>query len=190
MNDDTAMDDVEQRLSQLTPRGARPELRGQVLEKLASELENFATAPKEFGSPRLRRSAWAVAASLLLGIGLNVWADKASERHLARLFGPPPISKQAMEIANAVEKITDAETGRWVYQRLATPRRSGDASAAYAKHYAAMEQLIRELNLVSKDSYHETLQKDSEVDRDRTRRIDGDRSDCQRLVRLDYRCTA
>ena len=89
-------DDIEQLLGRLTPRGVRPELRPQVLAAVASQLE------AEPASPWLRRSALAVAASLLVGIAMNIWASHAAERRLARLFGPPPVSKQAMELANAV----------------------------------------------------------------------------------------
>ena len=100
----TAMnDDVEQRLSRLTPRGVRPELRGQVLAAVADcRRARCATAGQAGGSgkravqwhtlspqppfPWLRRAAMAVAASLLLGIGLNVWASKESERAFGRSF--------------------------------------------------------------------------------------------------------
>jgi hypothetical protein len=140
--------------------------------------------------PWLRRAAMAVAAALLLGIVLNVWASKASERRLAQIFGPPPIAKGAMEIAKDIEKISDAETGQWVYRRLTMPRQPGDGAAAYAKYCDGVKRLINELQTVSKDSYHETPQKDFEMDGNRAGRIDGDTTDCQRLVRLDYRCTA
>ena len=40
--------DIEQRLSRLTPCGLRPDLRGQVLGAVAGELQ---PAPKEHGSP-------------------------------------------------------------------------------------------------------------------------------------------
>ena len=81
-------------------------------------------------SPWLRRSALAVAASLLVGIAMNIGASQMAERRLAQLFGPPPVSKQAMELANAVEEVTDAQTAQWVYQRFAAPRPSGDGLAA------------------------------------------------------------
>jgi len=97
-------DDVEQLLGRLTPRGVRPEMRPQVLAAVASELE------AEPASPWLRRAALAVAASLLVGIAMNVWTSMASERHLAQLYGPPPMSKRAMELAKAVEEVTDAQT--------------------------------------------------------------------------------
>ncbi len=84
-----------------------------------------------------------MAASLLLGIGMNVWVSKASERHLAELFGPPPISKGAMEIAKDMETITDEETGQWVYQRLTMPRPPGAAAAAYAKYCSERKETHR-----------------------------------------------
>jgi hypothetical protein len=271
-------DDVEQRLSRLTPRGVGPELREKVLGAVAGELQaatkivasEMLAAPKEHGSPSpgqrpgetdpiesavpaqranrsanrwpvgpteeqdhpaypgrcpglgeqkglrpiettsmdtttpativaspaktnspwLRRAAAAVAASLLLGIGLNVWVSKTSEQHLAKLFGPPPVSKRAMEIAKDVEGITDAETGRWVYRRLTAPISPRAAAAARAEYYGKIQKLIDELQTVSKDSYHETLQKGPEMDRDRAGRTGGDSTDCQRHLRLDYRFTA
>ena len=106
-------DDVEQRLSRLTPRGVRPELREQVLGAVASELQvaECATASQAVDgggcrhkresdlwrrllcrqpppSPWLRRAAMAVAASLLLGIGLNVWVSKASDASFGPAFRP------------------------------------------------------------------------------------------------------
>ena len=177
-------DDIEQLLGRMTPRGVRPELRPQVLAAVASELK------AEPASPWLRRCALAVAASLLLGIGMNIWASTVTERRLARLFGPPPVSKQAMELAKDIEKITDAQTGQWVYQRLTMPRAPRDGAKEYARYCATVRRLIDELQTVSKDSYHETPEKDTELDRDHAGRAGGDRSGCQRGVRLDYRYTA
>jgi hypothetical protein len=196
-------DDVEQRLDRLTPRGVRPELREQVLGAVENELtkgteevvgetwrimDNVLRQPPP--SPWLRRASMAVAASLLLGVGLNLWATQASENRLAQLFGPPPISMRAMEIANDVERIADAKTGQWVYRQLTVPRQPGDAVAAYTKYRDAMNRLINELRTVSKDTYHETPQKDPEMDRGHTGCPVGNRFDCQRLVRLDHRYTA
>ena len=113
-------DDIEQLLGRLTPRGVRPELRPQVLAAVASQLE------AEPASPWLRRSALAVAASFLVGIAMNIGASEMAERRLAQLFGPPPVSKQAMELANAVEEITDAKTAQWVYQQFTAPRPYGE----------------------------------------------------------------
>ena len=121
-------DNIEQLLGRLTPRGVRPELRPQVLAAVASQLE------VEPASPWLRRSTLAVAASILVGIAMNIWASEVAERRLAMLFGPPPVSKQAMELANAVEKATDARTAQLIYQRLAAPHPSGNALAAYVSY--------------------------------------------------------
>jgi hypothetical protein len=271
-------DDVEQRMSRLTPRGPRFELRGEVLGAVANELQaapkaaagELPVAPKEHGSsspgqrpweiapvesavpaqranrsanrwpfgpteeqdrpaypgrcpglgeqkglrpietpsqdtttrvtiaasptktdsPWLRCAAMAVAASLLLGVVLNAWASKVSDVHMARIFGPPPVSKRVMEVAKDIEAVTDAETGKWVYRQLTTPRRPGDVAAAYAKYGDEIRQLINQLQTVSKDSYRETPQKDPEMDRGHSGRSGGDTTDRQRGVRLDYRYAA
>ncbi len=172
-------DDMEQLLGRLTPRGVRPELRPRVLAAVASQLKT------EPASPWLRRSTWAVAASILVGIVMNLGVSVRAERRLAQLYGPPPVSKQAMELANAVKEVTDAQTAQWVYQRFAAPRRTEDGLAAYM---AYNEMLVRLIN--SKEPFDEAPQKDSQMDRDRPGRAGGDRSDCQRHFRVDYRCTA
>ena len=174
-------DDIEVLFGRLTPAGIRPELRAQVLAAVASQLK------MEPASPWLRRSALAVAASILVGIVMNVEASQMAERHLAQLYGAPPISKQAMELAKAVEAVTDAKTAQWVYKQIAAPRRSGDGRAAY---YDMLRQMIDKSLFVSKGPFHETLQEDSQVDRDHPRRASGDRTDCQRHLRLDHRYTA
>jgi hypothetical protein len=167
------------------PQGLRPIV-------LASEgiVTTTADAPATVAIPRtdspwLRRAAMTVAASLLLGICLNVWVSNTSERRFAQLFGPPPISKQAMEIAKDVESISDAATGRWVYNRLTIARRSGEGNLFTGKYQDTIKQLIDELQTVSKDSYH-----DSEMDRDRTGWIGRDRFDNQCRLRRDFRFTA
>jgi hypothetical protein len=213
------MNDIERQLDQLTPRPVRPNLRDQVLAAVETELSRAGQAHRSptktlettasalngrtslspgqrpgesssVDSPWLRRATLVVAASLLLGIILNIWATTASERRLALLFGPPPISKPAMEIAKDVEKITDAATGQWVYARLTAPRQPTDISAANTRYRDAIKRLIDELQTVSKDSYHETPQKAPEMDSSHTRCPSGDRFDCQRRFRLDHRHTA
>jgi hypothetical protein len=177
-------DDIEQLLGRLRPGGVRPELRPRVLAAVASQLA------AEPASAWMRRSALAVAALLLLGIGMNVWASKAAERRLAQLFGPPPPSRPAMELAAAVEKATDAQTARWVYQRLAASHPSGDGLAARLAYSDMLKQLIDNSFTFSKEAPDETPQKDPQMDRDRPGRAGGDRPGCQRGVRLDYRYTA
>jgi hypothetical protein len=176
-------DDIEQLLGRLTPRGVRAELRPQVLAAVEGQLQ------AEPASPWLWRSAVAVAALLVLGIGMNIGVSEMSRRRMAQLFGPPPVSKAAMEVAKAVEEITDQQTARWVYDRLTIPRQSSDTDAS-ANHYAMLQQLTNELEITAKGPNHETPQKDPQMDGDRPGRAGGDRSGCQRLLRVDYRYTA
>jgi hypothetical protein len=176
------MNDIEQLLGSVTPRGVRPELRPQVLAAVASRLQ----ADRQ--SRWMRRSALAVAASIFVGVGLNVWLSQMSERHLAQLFGPPPVSKRAMEIADMVREVTDAETAQLVYRQLTAPRPSGDGQAAYTAYCKMLKQLADES--IFKEPFDETPQKGAEMERDRAGRAGGDPFGCQRVVRLDYRCTA
>jgi len=104
--------DPESVLGRLHPRGAAPELRERVLGAVARQL-----APRP-GAARLWRWAAAVAAGLLLGVGLNVWAIRTTDARLARLYGPPVVPQPIVAAAEAVESVTDAETARWVQQRL------------------------------------------------------------------------
>jgi hypothetical protein len=256
-------DDVEQRLDRLTIRGVRPEVRGQVLAAVESELQNALAAPKGHGSPSpgqrpgetgpvqpvlsaqrangspngwpvgpteeqslppspgrcpglgerlglqpteplakppaaianadsrwLRRAAMVTAAGLLVGISLNVWVTKSSERRFAQLLGPTPVSKRAMEIAKDIEAITDAQTGQWVYRQFTASRRHGNDAAAYATYCNTVKRLIDELQTVSKDSCHEAIQEDPEMDRGHTRCVGGSAAYCQCRRHLEDRCTA
>jgi hypothetical protein len=210
-------DDLERRLGRLTIRGVRPEVRAQVLAAVESELQrggSATAAPTAVArkgteevvgktldstelrlrqpppSPWLRRAAAATAAGLLLGVGLNLWVTKESQRRFAQLFGPPPVSKRAMEIAKDVEAITDAETGQWVYRQFTVLRRRGDDAAAYARYCDTVKQLIDELQTVSKDTYHEAIQEDPEMDRGHTRCVGGSAAYCQCRDHLEDRCTA
>lgn len=176
-------DHAEQRLRRVTPRGAGPELRGQVLAAVGRELAADRVGP--WG----RRLGLAVAASLLLGVVLNVWVNKASDRRLARLYGPPPVPRQIAEVAEAVASVTDAETGRRIEQQLVAAWRS--RAAALPQRAIDYAQLMRELKLVRKDPRHEDLlEKGTEMDRDRRRGAPGDTSDCQRHLGLEHRFTA
>ncbi len=154
--------DVEHLLDRLTPRGVRPELRPEVLAAVESQLEEGTASAWPW------RSALAVAALLLLGIAMNVGVNKVAERRMAQLFGPPPISKQAMELANAVEKITDPQTARWVYQQFAAPRPCEDESPNYAAYSDLLRRLINESLSFPKDTHDEAPKKDNHLDRDRS----------------------
>lgn len=79
-------DDAEQLLERLKPRGVRPEVRPRVLAAVEDELRP--------ASPWLRRSAMAVAASIFLGVALNVWVARAADRRMVRYFGDAPVVTQ------------------------------------------------------------------------------------------------
>jgi len=180
MNDD----EIERLLGRLKPRVPAPDIRPWVLTAVASELR------KEPDSPWLRRVTWATAAALLFGIALNVWVNESANCRLAQLFGPPPISKQAKELADTIESVADAQTARWVYERCVAAQSSGDGRAAYEAYRKRLTQLASELSGSFKELEHETPQENPQVERDRNGRTRGDRSDCQRPLRLDYRYTA
>ncbi len=150
--------DIEHVLQRLTPRGVGGDVRRRVLDAMQVELRSDAP------SPWLRRCALATAAAIFVGIILNVWASKASERRLAQLFGPPPISRRAMEIAKDVEQLTNRQTGQWVYQQLTAGSANHDTPAVYAKYLATVNRLIKELETSPRDSNYETPKEDTEMD--------------------------
>jgi hypothetical protein len=165
---------VEQMLHRLTPRGAAPELREQVLAAVGRELS--AERPSRWQ----RRLGLAVAASILLGIVLNMWANKATDRRLARLYGPPPTPRQIAEVAEMVASVTDAQTGRRVRQQLSAAWWS--RPTAPIQSICSSQQILEELEITRKEQRHEDPQ-------DR-RRGDRDTSDCQRDLGLEDRLTA
>jgi hypothetical protein len=173
-------DDMEQRLGRVKPRGVRAELRLQVLAAVASELASVeetsrAVSTTSVGmapvspSPWLRWSAMGVAASILLGIGVNVWVNEASKRRLAQRFGPPEVLHRAMEVTNAIEEIVGPG---------AVPRGPRNARAEYATYCATVKRLVDELQTFSKEFDRETPKNDSEMDRSCPGRSGGDRSGC------------
>jgi hypothetical protein len=173
-------EDLEGVLGRLTPRGAPPGLRPQVLAAVEDRLQAPAV------SPRTRRWALAAAALLLVSVGLNVWVNRMHERRLAGLLGPPPVPYEAAQIASAIARVSDAETGQWFLRRLAARRQpQGDP----ARYQARIEQILHNLQADFKEIDDEKAQEDPQVDRDRAGRAGGSASDCQRLVRLDYRRT-
>ena len=171
MNND---EHVEERLRRLTPFGAGPELRDQVLAGVRHELS------AEPASRWQGKLGLAVAASILLGVVLNVWANKATDRRLARLYGPPPVPRQIAEIAEGVESVTDAETGWRVRQQLSAAWWSRPITPV--QNICSSQQILDELEITRKEQRHESPQ-------DR-RRGDRDTSGCQRDMGLEDRLTA
>jgi hypothetical protein len=138
----------------------------------------------------MRRAAAAVAAAMFFGIVSNVWASWRADRFMAKLLGPPPVSKQAMEIAQEIGRITDPQTAQWVYHRLTPRPQPGDGLAAYTAYCRLLNQITRESFAFIKEPDDATPKTDSEMERNRTRRPDGDPFGCQRPLRLDYRRAA
>jgi hypothetical protein len=180
MNDDNH---VRQSLGRLTPRGSGSELRGQVLAAVGRELSTDPVSRWQ------RRIGLVVAASLLLGVVLNVWVNTSATRRQARLYGPRPVPRRIAEVAEAVASVTDAETGRRLEQQLTAVWRA--RVAELPQRPIDYSQLLRELKLFRKDRSHEDLiQEDAEMDRDRRRLTPGDTSDCQWDLGLEDRLTA
>jgi hypothetical protein len=136
--------------SELTPRRAPAALRARVLNAVRQELAQPGELQTGHQSTELAKGLpWgrvveiAVAASFVLGIGLNVWQQRAENAWQLRVFGPAPVSQDISSLAEAVASVTDAESGRWMQQALsaAQPRRPV-ADPGQQKRY---EQLLREL---------------------------------------------
>ena len=174
--------DLEQKLGQLTPRGAGPELRDQVLDAVGQALHAEPSSGWRF------RSGLAVAASLVLAIVLNVWVNRWADRNLARLYGPPPVPKPIVEIAQTIASNTDTKTGRWFQTQFALAWQSRKVPAPdRGREYT---RILNELRLVPRESQNEASQEDPEVDGDYRRRGDRDTSRDQRNPCLDYQLTA
>ena len=61
---------------------------------------------------------WAVAASIAVGIALNVWAMRDERTRDIRLLGAQPPSRRVSEIAEAVRSVTDTQTAALFEERL------------------------------------------------------------------------
>jgi hypothetical protein len=171
-------DDVEDILERLAPEGPAFDLRTRVLGAVVGELH------RRGDSRRPWFAALAAAAALVVSVGLNVWADRSLGASLARIVGPIPLEREALDLANDVAVVTDAETGRWFYERVTSGRGTQQACRQFLADY---QRVLNELLLVGKDRNHE---ESPPSDRDRR---GGDRRDTswdQRLFRLEERCPA
>ena len=174
-------DEIEGRLRQVTPRGAPPELRPRVLAALADELGSVAP-PRRSPRPGL-----AVAAALLFSLALNVLVTHTLDRRLAVVLGPPPVPRQAAEIAAEIASVTDPATGRWAYERLAVGRPRGDHARRYVLR---LRQMLRQFTVDLEETAHETPEENPQMDRDYRGSRDRHPADAQRVLRLEHRNTA
>ena len=176
-------DDIERWLRRVPPRGAPPELRPRVLAAVAEQLRPVTPLPSR-GSFRL---ALAAAAALLASLALNFWVNDRLDRRLALLLGPPPVRKQAAEIAADIASITNNSTGQWVYDRLATDRPVHDAARRYA---VQLQQLIEQLTIDFKETTNETPRSNPQTDREGRGSRDYHPADAQCLLHVEHRYTA
>ncbi|MBI3838111.1 MAG: hypothetical protein HY288_09275 [Planctomycetia bacterium] len=139
-------DDLPEGFQHMMPQGAPAELRPRALTAVSRELARQST-------PRWERMVeLAVAASLALGVGLNVWCWRAEEGWQMRVYGPVPIPSAVAEVARTVTSITDSATGEWIQRQLSsawTSKRSTNAPRS-----SRYEQLLNEL---TNDKVHFTL---------------------------------
>ncbi|WP_337177165.1 hypothetical protein [Paludisphaera sp.] len=178
-------DDVERRLAALTPRGAPPGLRARILAAVEAELARpLPTRPR-----RRFPVGLATAAALLLSVGLNVRANRASDARLDRAFGPRPVSPRALAIARDVAEVAGPEAGRWALDRLSATAPS--VAPDPARHAAEVRRLVRELTLELREPDHETPRPEiPQVGRDRDRPLPGRVLFVERVVHGRHRPTA
>jgi hypothetical protein len=181
--------DVEQALQRMTPRGAPARLRREVLQAIDRQLSGRPAAS-------VRRVAWlAVAATLVLGLWLNHWASQVHQARMVVLFGPEPLPASVAELVGAVQSVTDAETGRWMTERLLAGRRRSvkPSEVDIGSIGPLMDRLeaVRGFEMMERAWEHEGLQNPSKTRRDRSDSEPGnpgrggDTSDCQRDPRVE-----
>jgi hypothetical protein len=120
--------DSEGFLERLTPRGAPPPLRQRVLGAVAGEL-----------AKRPRRRRWvavALAASLLLAVGLNLAVDQAQQSRLAALYGPDPVPQPLADVTRDVAAMADARTALWFRKELLAAARRPARDATWVEYYS------------------------------------------------------
>jgi len=173
--------DIERLLDELTPRGPAPELRDRVLAAVGDVLAEVSTPARR----RFRfRPGLGVAAALLASLLLNHLVNTSVDRRLAAVLGPPPVPRQAAEIAAEIAALTDSRTGQWAYERLAASR----SESADPQHYPVrLQELIRQVTGDLEEPSHEKSEENPQVDRDLRGSIDRRSPGAQRLLRLENR---
>jgi hypothetical protein len=108
-------DELPEIFDRLKPQPAPPELRPRVLAAVEREL----TRRKK---PRWERAfELGVAASLLVGVGLNVWQWRGDGHRQASVHGPLPAAARE-ELVDAVASITDEATAKMLVDGLVSMR--------------------------------------------------------------------
>jgi hypothetical protein len=176
--------DIERLLDELTPRGPAPELRGRVLDAVGDALaDTSAPARRRFRfSPGL-----GAAAAVVVSLMLNHLVNTSLDRRLAAVLGPPPVPRQAAEIAAEIAALTDPRTGQWAFERLAV---SGSQSGDSLHYPARLQKLIHQVTGALEEPNHETSEENPQMDSDRRGHRDLHPPGAQRFLRLEYRNTA
>ena len=175
-------DDGELLFERLTPRPAPPALRERVLGAVAQELSSGSGPAWE------RRCGGLVAAAVLLGAMLNIWAVGTSERRLANLAGPRPVPQQVAEVVEIVDSVAGRETGKWVQQRLSNAWLARPAPAPLGM--AGLQRLINDLEITGKVQPREKVQEVPETRPDRAGRAGRHSFDQQRGSHFSSQHTA
>ncbi len=130
-------DELPEIFARLKPRPAPAKLRTQILAGVESHLTRRT-------KPRWERAIeLAVAASVVLGIGLNVWQVQSAEAWQLRVFGPAPVPAPVTEVAGMAASVTDPATGKLIEERLLSVRsaKRGNSETLRRRY----EQLLHEL---------------------------------------------
>lgn len=172
-------DDVERILSNLTPRGAPPDLRGRVLRAVAAELAVNRRAPPLLTRLDVR-AALAVAAALFLGVLLNIWIIYTDDASQARLCGNRPLPREIRETVQMAEQAAGLAGAEFVRRQL--------VAAWQARHRTQpldLEPYRQQLRQVLFTEERLTdVQEDTEVDGDHPDRNARSAVDCKRHFRL------
>ena len=115
MIEEPETDPVEPMLRRFMPDGPDAHLRSQVLGAVAREL---ASDKRHRRLRTLLGPGWLVAASIVLGAGLNFWAMAAERARDARLYGQRPTPRAIVEVVEAVRSVTDRETASLMEKTL------------------------------------------------------------------------
>jgi hypothetical protein len=173
--------DTERRLHQQMLRGPDAELRQRVLAAVEDVLADSSPPARRRS---LFRPGLAAAAALLASLLLNHVVNSSLDRRLAAVLGPPPVPRQAAEIAAEITTLTDSRTGQWAFERLTASRGPIVDSQEFV---VRVQELIRQVTRDLEEPSHETSEEDPQVDRDLRGRIDRDPPGAQRLLRLEQR---
>jgi hypothetical protein len=146
-------DDPEEVLKGLTARGASSDLRQRILDQIGQKL------PARNAGHWQRWVGPAVAASIALAFGGNVWITHRQEARLAGICGQPAIPDDFREAVAIAASVTDRETAHLLEQRLMAASRP---KPSFAENIRVIEKYFRDLNSDWKENHREKIQENPE----------------------------